>query len=123
MKLTLLRISSTIDCVRGVFLYDEIYPLCHSLELPWLQNNRNVSCIPSGSYRVTKGSSRRFPECFYIHSVPARDGILIHPGNNVRDSQGCILPGLDTTPTGVLSSRDAMKKLFQLPSEFTLEIR
>ena len=123
MLLTLLRLSSTLDCVRGIFLYDEIYPLCHSLELPWLENHRNVSCIPSGTYKVTKGFSNRFAECFYLHNVPGRSGILIHPGNSVKDTQGCILPGLDTTPSGVLHSRDAIKKLYTLPSEFKLIVR
>ena len=38
--------------------------LCHSLELPWKGNLKNVSCVPAGSYTVEKYISGRFGRCF-----------------------------------------------------------
>lgn len=96
---------------RGVILAGGV-PLCHTLELPWIDNRKNWSCIPPGVYRLTKASSPRFAKCFYVHDVPGRSGILIHPGNTVADIQGCILPGLDATASSVLSSRLALDRLY-----------
>lgn len=70
--------------------------LCHTLERPWLDNNRHVSCIPQGTYRGAVQPSPRFkrdlPE---LLDVPGRDQILFHAGNTVDDSAGCILVGLE----------------------------
>ena len=105
------RIHSDSYATRGVLLAGGL-PLCYTLELPWRDNARNDSCIPPGVYRLTKASSPRFAECFYVHDVPGRSGILIHPGNVLADTKGCILPGLDCTLSGVLSSRLAMARLY-----------
>lgn len=98
--------------------------LCHTLELPWLGNVRERSCIPTGEYSVIRAESPKFGRCYYIKDVPGRDGILIHVGNTLKDTRGCILPGLDVDYSSVLNSRAALDRLFlSLPSSFQLLIR
>jgi hypothetical protein len=62
-----------------------------TLELPWLENKHNISCIPSGTYEVGKVTSMTKGKCFMVYDVPDRTNILIHKGNFTIDTQGCIL--------------------------------
>lgn len=71
----------------------EILFSCPTLELPWRENQRNVSCIPVGVYVVVPHTSKKFGKCFWIQDVPNRMGILIHSGNTIGDIRGCILVG------------------------------
>ena len=66
-----------------------------TLELPWQENKRRVSCIPEGEYLVKKmpPTAKRNYEYFHVQNVPGRDAILFHPGNYTRQILGCILPG------------------------------
>ena len=64
-----------------------------SLEPPWLNNRRNVSCIPDGTYRCLRHQSDKYGSVWALQGVPRRSGILIHAGNVVDDTQGCILLG------------------------------
>lgn len=65
----------------------------HTIELPWLWNKRNVSCIPEGRYVLKKGMSQKHGLHIRVQDVPNRDGILFHPGNDAgRDLKGCIAP-------------------------------
>lgn len=89
---------------------------CFTLERPWLNNQRRVSCIPPGTYKGRLLPSPRFkmdlPE---LIGVPGRDQILIHAGNSVEDTEGCILIGLnrDESEPRVMSSRKALAGLFE----------
>lgn len=101
----------------------------HTLELPWKNNEKKISCIPKGNYKVKKRTSAKYGEHFHVLNVPNRDFILIHHGNYYTDILGCILPGkglVDINNDGqldVTSSRQAIKELLNLlPNEFELEI-
>lgn len=66
----------------------------YTLERPWANNYKGVSCIPTGSYKVTFAWSNRFKKLMpRLLQVPGRDGILIHGGNTDLDTEGCILVG------------------------------
>lgn len=70
---------------------------CHTLELP------KGKCIPEGEYSLVISYSPKFKRIMpLISSVPMFQGIRIHPGNRVADSEGCILVGYDsgTDPDG-----------------------
>lgn len=102
---------------------------CKTLELPWRNNEKTVSCIPKGTYKVTKHTSPTFGKCFYVHDVPGRSQILIHRGNYVRDTKGCIIPGDsfgDIDGDGLPDVKNSVKTmtilLEILPSEFYLTI-
>jgi hypothetical protein len=65
-----------------------------TLELPWLDNRRSVSCIPIGQYEAfIRFSPRWRREIIEFKNVPGRKNIQIHPGNYFYDIEGCILPG------------------------------
>jgi len=66
--------------------------LCWTLELPWLENKQNISCIPKGKYKCTRGTLKG-NERWLLKDVPNRTGIFIHAGNTYHDIQGCILTG------------------------------
>lgn len=109
--LVLRRVCHREDSTFGVLLRRS-YPVCVTLELPWRENKRGVSCVPAGAYKLTRHHSERFPNTWGLHNVPGRDAILIHVGNTPRDTEGCILVGtsfgtLDGLPA-VLGSKGAM---------------
>lgn len=68
-----------------------------TLELPWKDNQRMVSCIPGNGaeYTVWKclPTKNRPYEFLWVKDVPNRDSILFHPGNYTSQILGCILPG------------------------------
>lgn len=64
-----------------------------TVELPWKNNQRRVSCIPAGTYTAIKHHSPKFGPCLWIQDVPGRSEILIHPANFWHDLLGCIAPG------------------------------
>lgn len=122
-SLSLIRVSSDRFGTRGVLVWDG-QVLCHTFELPWRDNLPEKSCIPPGEYAVIKSSSEKFAQSFYVKNVPFRSGILIHPGNSINDTRGCILPGLDCVRSGVLNSRQAMDRLYEfLPNDFILTVQ
>ena len=100
-----------------------------TLELADKENKRSVSCIPAGVYTVVKRKSLRFGQHFHLQNVPDRELILIHVGNNYRNTNGCILVGTalknidkDDT-TDVVNSVEAMRNLLALlPDSFILKI-
>ena len=73
--------------------------LCHTIELPWRDNQHAISCIPEGRYELAKRFSPKLRWHLLVKDVPERDIILIHPYNDAeKEAQGCIAPV--TTITG-----------------------
>lgn len=68
-----------------------------TLELPWINNARQYSCIPEGTYKLEVYDSTKFGRCLHVMDVTGRNGVLIHSGNYVTDTHGCILPGSQFT--------------------------
>jgi len=72
----------------------------YTLELPWRNNVRRMSCVPTGSYRCDLITSPRFGRCYLLDRVPGRSEVLIHAANFGGDItlgwdthlQGCIAP-------------------------------
>lgn len=74
-------------------LYAQGVLQCHTIELPWLDNRPQCSCIPEGRYRLKKRYSPKFREHLEVVDVPERELILIHPANNALiELRGCIAP-------------------------------
>lgn len=102
---------------------------CKTLELPWLNNATQKSCIPKGAYKVKKRTSPKYGLHFHIQNVPGRSWILIHSGNTHKDILGCILVGdahRDINGDGypdVVNSRKTLNHLLSImPDEFELGI-
>ena len=91
--------------------------MCDTLEIPWLDNQRNISCIPDGQYNVRLRLARESATRDYLHllvqEVPERNYILFHIGNSAKDTQGCILVGLTRQQDFVSNSRLAMELLMK----------
>ena len=73
------------------------------MELPWRENTRNISCIPTGTYLARRIHHGRFGTCYLLMDVPGRSSILFgHIGNYAGDlhkgystnSEGCLLLGM-----------------------------
>ena len=87
--------------------------VCYTIELPWLQNQRQISCIPEGEYVLVKRFSSKFQWHLHLRSVPGRDLILIHPANDAKkELLGCIAPVSQHSGIGKgCFSRKAFEKL------------
>ena len=101
--------------------------ICFTLELPDLDNERNISCIPCGVYNVERHVSPSKGLCFEVEGVNDRDDILIHKGNWCADSQGCIIvgrySGMIQGKLGVGTSKKTMDMLLdRYKKGFTLVI-
>ena len=87
--------------------------ICYTIELPWLGNQRRISCIPEGDYFLQLRFSPKFKWHFLLMDVPGRDLILIHPANDAKlELLGCIAPVTVHTRIGKgIASRKALAKL------------
>ena len=115
------------DFTLGVLYDPDSTAICCTLELPWLDNEKQKSCIPKGSYKVTRYNSPSKGEVFLLHDVPERSMIEIHAGNTVDDILGCIAVGATygriKGKRAVVDSRRTMMMLREeLPTEFVLDI-
>jgi len=104
---------------------------CKTLELPWKNNQKNISCIPKGKYTVKWTFSPKFLRYTYeIMNVPNRSGVRLHKGNYFYQVQGCILLGDSygdlnkDTSADILNSTITIEKFenFMQNKDFILEI-
>ena len=117
MELTLTRTSRQAECTTGV-LYLGKERMAHTLEPRWRdlgkeQKVAGQTAIPEGTYEICLEVSARFKRLMpYLMNVPGFTGILIHCGNTVADTEGCILVGKRCTDNALKMSRSAFNKLF-----------
>lgn len=87
----------------------------YTLENPWLDNKKSVSCIPTGEYktdvRKASESGSRDYDHLILRDVPNRTYILWHIGNYARNTEGCILPGKSAHDNMVGNSKPAFREL------------
>lgn len=130
-RLTLKRLEATEGGTRGVLMMDGIVIAC-TVELPWLNNQVNVSCIPCGVYPVVVHESPSRGWVFWIKDVPGRTNVQIHVANVPSELRGCVGVG-DSFKTldlhehgpefGVGNSKLTLQRLLRaLPHEFELEV-
>ena len=133
-SLILERNKSTLHSTTGKLLLvdnkNNLILQLQTLERPWIFNERKVSCVPTGTYLVKRHISPKFGQCLKIQDVKGRSDILIHSGNVVADTLGCVLVGLtagvvgDSDTAMVYNSRKAMAVLLALiDKEIVLHIR
>ncbi|CCH49594.1 DUF5675 family protein [Pseudodesulfovibrio piezophilus] len=91
-KVELMRVEQGDEGTFGV-LRLEGRAYCVTLEPPDRDNMANMSCIPAGHYMCRLVESPRFGRTFEVMNVPGRSHILLHPGNVVGDTRGCVLLG------------------------------
>lgn len=131
MNLTLVRYAYLHDVTLGELYVDALR--FFTLEPPWVEDPAHVggkpfrSCVPDGVYNLLAHNSKEHPNTFVLQNIalgvvidaPVDSGmrteVLIHTGNVLADTRGCILLGssfstIGGTPT-VLRSVAAMDAL------------
>jgi hypothetical protein len=88
-RINLLRFLRTPEFTIGCVTAPGLQPL-YTLEPPWKDNQRNISSVPHGTYAVDRYASEKFGKCLCLLDVPNRAGILFHPMNSVKETEGCI---------------------------------
>ena len=116
VNLLIIRESFTdVSTIGNLYLNGEW--LCDTLENPYLDNQRSISCIPKGQYKVRLRTARESATRDYLHllveDVPSRDYILFHIGNSAKDTRGCVLVGIGTKQDFVKNSQLAMELLMK----------
>ena len=116
INLLIIRDTFTENSTIGeLFLNGE--RMADTLELPYKDNQRSISCIPEGEYKVRLRLARESASRDYLHllvqDVPNRDWILFHRGNSAKDTSGCILVGLGSKHNFVGNSTLAMDLLMK----------
>lgn len=139
MELTLKRVAFHDDGTIGVLLSGSV-PVCLTLEEEWKDNERNISCIPLGSYTCRRVTTPKHGTTYEVAGVPGRSAILFHSGNTEEDTMGCIITGrefgwmtvkdedsgAERTKLAVLRSREAFSQFMEAvdgKQEFTLHVR
>ena len=126
MQITVKRTFKGAEYTIGHLYIDGAY-FCDTLEdtvRPAGQKIAGKTAIPAGTYKVKKTYSPRFkttlPE---ILNVPNFTGVRIHSGNTAKDTDGCLLLGLNKTKGAVLCSKNTMAFFMdRTPNEFDLTI-
>lgn len=109
---TLYRYDCGEDNTLGLLFAENNY-VCDTLELPWKNNEKNISCIEEGTYYIESYSSPHFEEAIAVKDVPNREAILIHSANQVHELKGCIAPGVKSLEI-VLHSKDNLAKILDI---------
>src|SRR4051812_29312300 len=110
--LTLQRAHEDDTKTLGAIYNEQGRRECVTLELPWRDNQHDVSRIPPGEYTAERFFSPHHNRVvFRLIDVPERDFVELHIGNTAKDSLGCILLGLDygdvNGEAGIIGSKAA----------------
>lgn len=112
MVLQLIRTYHTLGTngklyINGVFC-------CYTIELPWRNNQSNISCIPTGTYPLVKRTTKKRGPHLLVRNIPNRTLVLIHPANNaLKELHGCIAPVTTITGEGLgTESRKACELVY-----------
>ena len=124
ITLTLIRVTDNLG-----LLFGPNGKVCYILEPKWRENRSNVSCIPTGEYTVDymkRSASGKYKDVYHIQDVKNRFGILIHKGNTVNHTLGCLLPGVKVGTIGgafaVLGSAQAMRKIHKVTNRESFKL-
>ena len=120
-KLTLKRIAKRADYTIGRLEDENGVKICDTLEPTWRNYKGGElkvprkSAVPEGTYPVVITKSWKFGKYLpLLVGVPGFEGVRIHSGNTVNDTEGCILVGQNLIKGKVLLSRLTLEKLMRL---------
>lgn len=119
--------------VDGVFfsntLEDRDRGLTSSMSLEEIKKRKKAgeTAIPTGTYnvRIDIVSPKYSKSGWYIkncngsrmprlENVPDYEGVLVHPGNTAKDTEGCILVGKNDVKGMVTKSKEYFLKLYNI---------
>ena len=122
MKIVIKREIKGNTYTAGKMYVDDWY-FADTLEpknIDWSKEEKTLgkTAIPEGTYKLKMRFSTKFKcQMPFLQNVPHFEGIMLHVGNSVRDSRGCILVGTRTFPSVLTHSRDAVNRLILLIEE------
>ena len=132
MKVQIIRYKDdTVQTLGKMYVVDDngatILTL-DTLELPYKDNQHDISCYPVGTYNCKKVPASHIPyEHIAIENIPNRAGCCIHIGNYHTDILGCTIVGnglMDINSDGELDLMNSGKAFASLmaivPDEFQL---
>lgn len=102
MKIELIRFSVSDTETEGTLTVGRL--VFRTIEPPWLNNLKNKSCIPNGTYKLRRFLHDRWGPVYWLENkanniywqgekTEHRTQILIHPANFASELQGCIAIG------------------------------
>jgi hypothetical protein len=98
------------DCEIGrVYINDELF--CYSIEdADRTTKIKGETCIPYGTYPLDTRNSPHFSRTYnhdmiWVKNVPGFEFILIHWGNTISDTEGCLIIG---DKIGIVNQKDAV---------------
>lgn len=108
--ITVKRFIHHPDCEIGrVYINDELF--CFSIEDAFRTTKiPGETCIPYGNYPLGTRWSPHFSksynhEMIWVKNVPGFEYILIHWGNTISDTEGCLIIG---DKIGIINQKDAV---------------
>jgi len=109
------------EATHGELLLNQEH-IAFTIELPWLENKKLISCIPEGEYNLRRRYSVKFKWHCVVENVPNRNHILFHPANDaLLELKGCIAPVTKLSGKGTgMMSRKAMEKVSTAFSELKI---
>lgn len=115
MILQLKRKWFTSNSVMGELYADDKF-ICFTLEDAFHEHKvQNETCIPFGTYDVILDESVRFKRMMpHVMDVPDYEGVRIHWGNWAKNTEGCVLVGLNKDVDVVYNSRKAFDQVYQV---------
>ncbi len=100
---------------------EDILFSCNTLELPYLENKRNISCVPIGEYKCVLEYSDRFKKNLWeLKNVPNRSECKFHSANYFKQLNGCIALGSDFKDVNsdgwkdIINSKDTMNEFHEV---------
>jgi len=82
-------VPENISATYGIFLQDYT-PFAVTIELPYKNNQNDISCFDEGEYICERYSSEKYKNVWQITNVKNRTFILIHWANYLKDIKGCV---------------------------------
>ena len=105
LNLKLQRLYPKPNYIIGKFYIESDF-FSDTMELPWRDNQENISCIPAGIYPVEMLMSPHFGRMLpHILNVPDRTDVMMHNGSFPQDTNGCVLVGKNSSPGMLTLSR------------------
>lgn len=131
MNLELIRHNKNKEYTEGKLYIDGVY-FCDTLENPDRELYQDMeydvisklkvdgeTCIPYGEYKVSFTISPKFKKPMpLIYPVICFEGIRIHSGTTVIDTEGCILVGEKESDGTLKNSQEVFEKLTELTKPY-----
>ena len=102
-EITLIRDKHGEEATEGSIVFEgdliegtdqRVKHVFYTLELPWRDNETDVSCIPAGVYPCKMKRSPSKGVRYHLSGTDPRTYIMIHVGNYPSEILGCILLGM-----------------------------